>query len=253
MRSVVSLAQLEGWVSRFEETGGWVTLVFHDVCAGCSSSALDPALFADFLAWLAPRSSRGTVVRTVTEMTGGALQPSVAGPLPAPRLGPNLVQNGSFESRVSTDAAPRCWQRGDPGEKKSAWSRSDDATDGATSERLDGASTTALASRRLRMHRDSGACAIPLVDGVRYRLSARVEGASRVALSYALRDSGNLWGGWRDGTAQAASATWTRVVLDLPALPAEAAALAVGIVALDAAEMFVDDVRVEEVVSPAQP
>ena len=130
MRSVVPLSQLQSWVSRSEATGGWVNLVFHDICAGCSTSALHPRIFADFLTWLFPRAGRGTVVRTVSEMTGGPLLPSVsAAPATAPP-GPNFAPNGSFEEGPA--ASPRCWQRGDQGERSAAWARITDASLGRT-------------------------------------------------------------------------------------------------------------------------
>src|SRR5262249_44760342 len=76
-----TLETLQGYVLQAEQHGGgWVPLVFHHVCDGCSSLSVTPANLEAFLDWLAARSANGTVVETIGEVIGGPLQPGVDGP-----------------------------------------------------------------------------------------------------------------------------------------------------------------------------
>jgi peptidoglycan/xylan/chitin deacetylase (PgdA/CDA1 family) len=252
MRSVVELAQLTGWVSRFEAEGGWVNLVFHDVCDGCSSSAIPPERLAALSGWLAGRAGRGTFVRTFSELTGGALAPAVRAEPAAPRPyaledGAGRAPNASFEETQGPSGVPSCWQRGDPGERLTAWSRTREAAQGSWAEALDGAATVDVASRRLRTFRDAGACAIPVTPGERIRITASVKGPSRAALSVSYRTTTGAWGGWSDGPDAAPTLGWQRVGFDLPPIARGTDAIAIGVVGLDRDALAVDDVRVEPI------
>jgi peptidoglycan/xylan/chitin deacetylase (PgdA/CDA1 family) len=70
-RGSTTLQDLQTRVTRAERHGGgWVVLVFHGVCDNlCTGEySISPELFTDFLDWLEPRRSHGTVVRTVGDM-----------------------------------------------------------------------------------------------------------------------------------------------------------------------------------------
>lgn len=54
--------------------GGWVPLVFHEVCDHCSKMAITPANLTALLDWI---HARGIPVRTVGEVVGGATRPVV--------------------------------------------------------------------------------------------------------------------------------------------------------------------------------
>jgi hypothetical protein len=79
VKNSTSVATIESWIMQAEQSGGgWVQLVFHHVCNNCdvySSTATD---FTALLDWLQPRADRGTLVKTVNEVIGGAVQPHVA-------------------------------------------------------------------------------------------------------------------------------------------------------------------------------
>ncbi len=75
VRTSNTLAELEGVVTRAEDAGGgWVPLVFHRVSdkGGGDGYAVDRSTLAAFAEWLAGRASRGTRVRAVREVVGGA-------------------------------------------------------------------------------------------------------------------------------------------------------------------------------------
>ncbi|MEA2390792.1 MAG: hypothetical protein QOK31_901 [Solirubrobacteraceae bacterium] len=83
--SDTSLETLEGYVTQAEDHGGgWVQLVFHHLCDGCDPYATTEAQLTALLDWLGPRTADGTVVKTVQEVVGGAVQPIVRGDTQAP-------------------------------------------------------------------------------------------------------------------------------------------------------------------------
>src|SRR5690606_27978861 len=83
-----SLADLQSYVTDAEtHGGGWVVLTFHGICNNtCTGvNTLSTSTFTAFLDWLQPRSTNGTVVRTVGQVMGGGTQPP---PPPPPPAGP---------------------------------------------------------------------------------------------------------------------------------------------------------------------
>jgi peptidoglycan/xylan/chitin deacetylase (PgdA/CDA1 family) len=71
-----TLADLEGFVTQAElHGGGWVPLVFHDICNQCADSSVSAATMSALLDWVAARAGSGTVVKTVREVMGGPPPP----------------------------------------------------------------------------------------------------------------------------------------------------------------------------------
>ncbi len=57
-----TLAKMQRYVNGTRQTtGGWVILTFHHVCAGCDYFAVDPAVWAKFVPWLARQQQAGAV------------------------------------------------------------------------------------------------------------------------------------------------------------------------------------------------
>ena len=70
----VSVPEMQQVISAAEEAGGgWIQLVFFNVCDGCAGTPVRPPDLAALLEWLAPRAARGTVVKTVREALDGSL------------------------------------------------------------------------------------------------------------------------------------------------------------------------------------
>jgi peptidoglycan/xylan/chitin deacetylase (PgdA/CDA1 family) len=76
IRNDTTLATVEGYVTQAEQNGGgWVQIVFHDLCTsdcGADLYSTTPALFDAFLDWLQPRTTNGTVVKTVANVMTGS-------------------------------------------------------------------------------------------------------------------------------------------------------------------------------------
>lgn len=105
VRSSFSLAQVESLVTQAEnDTGGWVPLVFHHICDGCSSNSISLRDFTAFLDWLQDRPS-STVIRTVNSVIGGTYTPpDDDNPVPDD----DLVLIGSRQHVLTAVNAYRC-------------------------------------------------------------------------------------------------------------------------------------------------
>jgi peptidoglycan/xylan/chitin deacetylase (PgdA/CDA1 family) len=78
VKSDWTLADLQSLVLQTEAAGGgWIQISLHKICDGCDTYTISASLLDSFLAWLAPRASRGTVVMTTQEVIGGAVKPPV--------------------------------------------------------------------------------------------------------------------------------------------------------------------------------
>jgi peptidoglycan/xylan/chitin deacetylase (PgdA/CDA1 family) len=75
-----ALSDVQGAITRAEDAGGgWVVLMFHHVCDGCdpaNGNSVSPAILSAFLSWLAPRSSTGTYVRTMSDVVSDRTAPT---------------------------------------------------------------------------------------------------------------------------------------------------------------------------------
>ena len=215
-----SLEDLQRSVTDAEEAGGgWVVIVIHHVCDGCSELAMSPALLDDFLAWLEPRAAQGTVVATVDQIMGGEPAAPVAGPPPTRPLSPEqLLANGTLESWPSeADQPPECWLFGGNGEGQ-VWARSDDAASGAFSQHV--VVSDREGNARLLSQQDMGTCATPARGGDSFRFTASYKGtAHALPVAYYRNRLGN-WISWShapsfiEPTDEWTEASWTP-----PALP----------------------------------
>jgi hypothetical protein len=78
VKNDTTLANLQNWVLAAEASGGgWVQLVFHDVCVSCGNDVYQVSLptLTAFLDWLAAREAMGTVVKTVRDVMKPAPPP----------------------------------------------------------------------------------------------------------------------------------------------------------------------------------
>ena len=84
----LTLQKLQTWVTQAENNGGgWVPVVFHDICNACDDASVSQSVFQAFLDWLQPRAANGTLVKTMREvmlMNPGYLRPKGATPFRVP-------------------------------------------------------------------------------------------------------------------------------------------------------------------------
>jgi peptidoglycan/xylan/chitin deacetylase (PgdA/CDA1 family) len=249
-----TLNQLKGLVTQAERhRGGWVQLVFHHVCNGCSDTySTTPRILSDFLNWLAPRALIGTAVKTEDQVIGGTLKAGVNGPPLTPPTSGNLVQNPSLEAAVNN--VPDCFQFGGFGTNTFAWTRSTDAHTGSFSQKLDVTSWT-TGDRKLVTRQDATACAPIATPGHTYTASVWYKGTwaadAEVKLTLYYRTSAGTWTYWTSGPALPATDTWTKTpAYTSPPVPADATGLSVGLSLAGAGTIYTDDY---DITDPARP
>lgn len=256
-----TLADLQGLILRAESAGGgWVPITFHEICPGPCPTAetygINVSTFTAFLDWLAARASRGTFVRTVDQVIGGAVKPPVSGP-PLPDAGTpppsQLLKNASLETDSNGDGTPDCWQRGGFGANSFSWSRTTDAHSGNWAQRL---SVTSYSNgdRKLITLQDLGACALPLTAGHRYRVSAwyKANAATRFKAYY--RNASGGWQYWAQGPLLPTRGTYGYAEWTTPAAPSGALGLSVGLSLDRVGTLTMDDFTLEDLgTSPFAP
>lgn len=175
----------------------WLVLNFHHICPGATCNpalAWDTDLFKQLTAWLAARKEQGTVVRTLSQVAGGTLEPPVSS-------GSSLVLNGDFESYLAgEDQPPDCWTHGGSGSNTFAWSRVAGRTGYAQQvvmSAFTSGSRILLQSRGSTHNPDYKSYGTPVVPGHTYTFSCWYRSDVRVAFSfYKNEDVTHLATGW---------------------------------------------------------
>jgi Polysaccharide deacetylase len=112
----LTVQKLQTWVTQAESNGGgWVPVVFHDICNACDDASVSQSVFQSFLDWLQPRAAGGTIVRTMREvmlMSPAYVRPRGATPFRVPLVpayeqctAPDSTHGGplSFDSCTSPE------------------------------------------------------------------------------------------------------------------------------------------------------
>jgi peptidoglycan/xylan/chitin deacetylase (PgdA/CDA1 family) len=229
IKNYTTLEDMENYVLQAEQHGGgWVPLVMHHVCNGCDPYSVTPVQLDTFLSWLSARASRGTVVKTVDQVMGGSLKPSVDGPpAPSPLSTTNLLRNPSMEELNATTGVPTCWQRGGYGTNSYNWSNSTDAQDGANAQSVT-ISNFVDGDRKMISPQDLGACAPPTKVGHTYQVHAWYKSNGNVRLVANYRNSLGGWSFLAQGPVLPTSSTYVQAQWTTPAMPAGSTALSVG-------------------------
>ena len=73
------LARIEGYITTAQANGGgWVQLVFHNVCTKCDAYQITPTHFTALLDWIKGQEANGVTVETTEQVIGGPFNPAVA-------------------------------------------------------------------------------------------------------------------------------------------------------------------------------
>ena len=73
-----TLATIEGYVTAAQANGGgWVQLVFHNICNACDAYSITQADFTTLLTWIQSQEPGGVTVQTTAQVVGGSIQPPV--------------------------------------------------------------------------------------------------------------------------------------------------------------------------------
>lgn len=250
--STTTLADLQRYVIQAETNGGgWVPLVIHNICDGCSTLAVTPATLDAFLTWLEGREAQGTYVRTVHQVMSG----DTPAPPPPPALGPNELVNPSLEIDANNNQQPDCWQRSNYGVNSATWAYTNDAHSGSFAQQLTMTSYSS-GDRKLLVTQDAGqpaGCAPKVVAGDLFQFSAWYKSTVPAVPVLFYRGANGVWQYWRDGPQLPASATWSQMVYYPGVVPEGAQAMSFGIALNRTGTLITDDYSMAVVLDSPPP
>lgn len=235
-----TLRDLQRLVRRAERTGGWQTLVFHDICDGCSRTSISPNVFDRFLEWLTDKKRPSTAVSTVGRVVGGQARDAVLPIPPAAPPGPddNAVQNPSLE-----DAS--CWRAAGEGANTPVHDRVVDPHTGTFAARLRvGAYTDGYAMSA--QTQDLGACAPSVAAGKRYTMTAWYRSDMPTRFVVHQRNGIGQWRYWTSGPDLPAAGTWRKASWTTPAVPAGTVGVSFGLALAAVGTLTTDDYSFSE-------
>jgi peptidoglycan/xylan/chitin deacetylase (PgdA/CDA1 family) len=224
--------------------GGWVPILLHGICDGCSTMAVSETDFETLLSWLDQQRSNDVTVRTVHEVIGGSVRRGVDGPAPPPApYGSNAVQNPSLEDDANGDGVPDCWSTSTPGDA-AAWTTTLFSHRGSVAERVDVAGPV-NGSPRLAIFEDLGQCTPSVVPGHRYRITAWYKSTVPVNFTTHSR-SRTTFSYWEKSPAFPPSSDWALAAWVTSTIPTNVDGLSFGISISEKGSMSVDDLGIDD-------
>ena len=229
-----TLADLQTAVTNAEtHNGGWVQITFHHV-GGSDPLAVPVQTFNDFVSWLQPRATtNNTVVKTVDEVIGGAVQPLVNGPAvnpPGPGVN-GVAQNASLETDSTTPNIPSCYMAGGYGENTPAFTTTTTATNAQEGTKAENVAVANYVSgdAKLLPTFDLGGCSPSVTAGRTYSLRAWYKSDTVTQFAVYTRSGVGTWSYWTSSPYFAASSTYTQAVWTAPAIPSGVTGLSFGL------------------------
>nr|WP_157681357.1 polysaccharide deacetylase family protein [Mycobacterium sp. JS623] len=221
--------------------GGWLPVVFHDVCDGCSSMAISTSDFDALLEWLESQAANGITVATIDQVIGGPAKGVVAGPVDQ-RPDGQLV-NSSLEipdPNGDPNIRAQCWQRSGYGDNTSTWSRVESAHSGGWAEQVTMGSWES-GDQKLIVEEDSGACSPAVKPGQTYTMSAWYKSTAETKFVVFFRNSQGRWKFWTESPQADPSQDWTQFSWQTPPIPDGATRLSFGLQLARVGTLSIDD------------
>ena len=242
-----ALSNLETAVTRAEQGGGgWVPVVFHDICSGCSSVSTTASDFSSFLNWLQQQAASGVVVQTVQQVIGGSTQPAVSGPgLPAAPNKMSALRNPSLEYDSNADQAPDCYAFDDFGANNYTWTRTNNAHTGVAAERLD-VTNYHTGDNKLEILQDLGTCTPTVTPGHRYQITEWYISDTPVSFTVFARKNDWSFPYWVSSPDFPAASTWTQATWTTPVIPSDTNGLSFGLTLDSNGSLTTDDLSITD-------
>ena len=230
--------------------GGWVPIVFHEICDNCSDMAMSVNDFAELLGWLDAQVGKGTSVATVNQIIGGDVQNLVGGPVDQ-RPDGQLI-NGSLETpdvNGNANVKTQCWQRSSYGVNTATWARVPSAHTGGWAEQVTMGSRSS-GDQKLIIEEDSGACAPSVKPGQTYALNAWYTSTAPTRFVVFYRNPQGGWVFWTQSNQTDPSTEWKQFSWQTPPIPADATRLSFGLQLASVGTLTSDDYQMVLDVAP---
>ncbi|GAB3412011.1 polysaccharide deacetylase family protein [Flindersiella endophytica] len=238
-----SLAELKQSVQRAERNGGWLVYNLHHVCDGCNPLAISPTVLNQFLSWLSSRwLIQGTYVRTVDQVVGGTVKPTVTPAAPPAPQGPgvNVARNPSLETPGDGSGNPECWSPSGYGTNTPSFARVPDAHTSSWAERVTISSLTD-GDAKLVPRFDLGECSPLVQTGHSYTVKVWYKSSAEVFFTMYQRNAIGQWAYWTQSPRLPAAADWTEATWTTPAVPSGMVATSFGLTLDSVGTLTTDD------------
>jgi peptidoglycan/xylan/chitin deacetylase (PgdA/CDA1 family) len=226
--------------------GGWVPLVFHQICDACDANWITQSDFTSLLAWLQGQEANGVVVQRVQDVINGPLQSAVPGPAapPAPN-GWNALRNASLEYNNTTGGAPDCFSFDSYGDNNATWNLTTDAHSGSYAERVD-ITNYVNGDAKLVPTEDLGRCTPSATPGHQYVLSVWYESSVSVNFTVFNRNTYGTFNYWMTSQDFPATSTWQQAVWTTPVVPDGVTGMSFGLTLASNGFLTVDDFGLQD-------
>jgi peptidoglycan/xylan/chitin deacetylase (PgdA/CDA1 family) len=192
--------------------GGWVPLVFHRVCDGCSSNYVRPDVLDAFTEWLTASEPTGIQVRTMSAVVKGNNRGAPTVPFGIPSESP---PNPAFA--VGPDLRPTCWTVMHNGQNDA------DVTvalgDGGRSVLTMTVDNFVNGDAKVLPAMDLGACSLYAQPGVTYTVGALYRSDATPQFVLYTRGPDGGWSYWTSGPLMDPSADWRAAQWSTPPTP----------------------------------
>lgn len=250
VKSTTTLLWLQNTVTKVEQNGGgWIRLVMHHVDTSGDNYSITPSNLATFLDWLQPRSSQGTIVKTVTEVMLPISTPTptitvVLTPTPTPTVDPslNLLTNPSLEFDTDFNSIPDAWELISYGTSTYSSQRVSDAHTGVWSHEITLLTTNGGDRKFVSTMKDLTKAPSAIV-GKKYTVSASYKSNNFVRFVAYYRTSAGKWV-WLSESSNmlASSLAWKDTSWTTPAIPTGATHISVGMMIKTVGWFIIDDI-----------
>jgi peptidoglycan/xylan/chitin deacetylase (PgdA/CDA1 family) len=240
-----TLSDLENTVTNAEtHGGGWDILTFHHICepgaVNCDPTlSITPELFSQFISWLTAHvaSTPTTTVKTVGQVIGGTVMPTVQAPPPPAVAG--AIANSSLETAV-TPGVPNCWSGYSYGTNSPTYAETSDAHTGSVAERITMTGYSDGDAKLLPTF-DTGGCTPGAVAGHSYALGAWYKSTVVTQFELYTRNANGGFDYWTASPWFAAASTWTQATWTTPPVPAGVTGLSFGLNIFNNGSLTTDD------------
>jgi peptidoglycan/xylan/chitin deacetylase (PgdA/CDA1 family) len=241
--STSDLAVAVAQVRAAQAAGGWLPLTFHHICDGCNQYAVSAAWFGALLDFLAAQPD--ITVARVRDVVGGDVQPAVAATSLTTTSATQMLQNGGLEI-LGTDGVPSCFEQGGAGDATAAWYQVRGYGGSGTAEQVHVTRMPPHSDAKLISRRDAGICAPRVSPRTRYVATARYRTRQDARMVAYARDDEGTWTYFAQSPELRPGHSWRLARWKLPALPAGATALSVGVSLRAKGILAVDDLRLAQ-------
>jgi peptidoglycan/xylan/chitin deacetylase (PgdA/CDA1 family) len=240
-----TLTDLENTVTNAENHGGgWDILTFHHICepgsVNCDPTvSITPELFDQFVSWLAAHiaSTPTTTVKTVAQVIGGTVKPTVQAPPPPAISG--AITNSSLETAI-TPGVPNCWSAYSFGANSPTYAETTDAHTGKVAELITMTGYSDGDAKILPTF-DTGGCTPGATAGHEYLLGAWYKSTVVTQFELYTRNANGGFDYWTASPWFAAASTWTQATWTTPPVPAGVTGISFGLNIFSNGTLTTDD------------